>query len=964
MWKKAKRILTVSVLLLVLVLSGLPLSNTAKAEDGVFEIRSKSDWLRFAKNCRTDIWSEGLTVELKSDLNLSGEAGAMVPVFCGTFHGGGHSITGLWLEVSTDTTGLFRVLEENASVSGLTVYGGIKTEKERSITGILCGENKGTIQNCRVYGYLKSYEDTGAVAGKNSGIIEQCTSQAEVIGTYRTGGIAGTNEGRLEGCQNSGKINPEANEAAVNTGGISGANNGEILSCTNSGDIGYLHTGYNVGGICGISRGFIEGCKNSGKVFGRRDVGGICGQMEPSFRLEYGKNAMQLLDNNLSGFTDSLNGALAMVESAFNEGAFGLNDLIWQLNGFVSGFSDNVSWLFSQTSWVDDARGYLELIRGELEQIKESLAGRGDTADITFQMEILLESFTELDPALWEGKLEELSQLIGQLSLTLEDVPFIGDHVSNLSGAFRALAETVVSGFQDFGNNSTWILEDTASQLSGLRENLAGFLGDTGEDISSVRESVGGALDALSALQASVEDVLNGKESQTEDLSAQISARDNGMIITSENSGEVSADYNVGGILGNLSAELSLNQESEASPSLDDLLFTDTTLFVRATVHACRNSGEISAKYDYAGGISGYGTRGAVLNCENSGNVRAERSYAGGLGGRFRGRIENGASIGKVSSLSYAGGLAGEAKAIYYSIAVPELEPDGANFGAVAGALDEGSGNLFVNETFGAVNGITYSEVAREVSYRELLETVDVPRSFRNLTVRFLVDGKEVKKVLVPYGDPFPEFPEEEVREDAYWSWDEPEEDTVYHSQDISGSWKHLITTLATEEDPPMFLAEGVFTDDAKLKAEELDASQTEIPGSPGESFAAGLIRDLAGTEQAEKESQFPEKVSYRITVENSDAEEFTLRYLQENDGWIYVEREGNIQKANVKRDGKYLVFQMNNGEAFTFVKGYDLAPLSLYWNVRLWMSAALALAALIGIIVGLTAGKKAAKPV
>ena len=985
MRKKIRRILTAAALLLVLLVSGLPVSNLTKAADGILEIRSKEDWLRFAKNCRLDAYSEGLQVELKTDLDLTGEAEIMVPVFCGTFNGGGHAVSGVWLEVTTDTTGLFRVLEGTAAVSGLKVYGGIKAETERKTAGILCGENNGTVRNCKVYGYLKSYEDVGSVAGKNYGTIENCSSEAQIEGTYRTGGISGTNEGVLTNCQNYGSVNPEANEAAVNAGGIAGLNAGEIVSCINSGNIGYLHTGYNVGGICGMNRGFLEGCKNTAKVYGRRDVGGIAGQMEPSFRLEYGKNAMQLLNNNISGFSDSLNNAMAVIEDAFNQGAYGLNDLVWQINTFAYGLSDSVSWLFDQTDWTNDAKGYIDLIRSELEQLKESLAGRGEVGDLTVRIEGLLDSFIEVDPSLWDGKLEELSQLLGQLTLYFEDVPIPGDHIGNISRAFRALAETVITGFQSFGDNSTSILEDTVSQLSGLRGSLSDFLSNTGEEISAVRGSVSDALNALSALQASAQDVLDGKNSDTEDLSDQIAAKENGMLITSENFGEVSADYNVGGVLGNLSAELSMDQESQAAPSLDDLLFTDTTLFVRATVHACRSNGSVSAKYDYAGGICGYGTRGAVLNCENSGNVQAERGYAGGLAGRFRGTIKNGASIGKVSSQTYAGGIAGEAKTINACMTIPEIDSDGANCGAIAGALDLGNGNLYVNDALGAVNGITYQEVAQEVSYETMLKNPLIPQSFRNLTLRFVADGKEVERIMVPYGDPYPEFPKEEARDDEYWSWDKPDGDRVYKSETISGSWKKMIKTLSTDEDPPEFLAEGQFTDNAKLIAEKLpspvfpealtgtkpqdkaaetvqDESKTESQDSAdGQKNLTGSAKDISAAITGGAPSELSGE-SYQISIENSDAEEITLRYLQEEDGWIYVNADGKMQKADIKRDGKYLVFPIRNGGEFTFVKGYDLSPLKSWWDIRLWVNAALALAAIIAVIAGLLISKKKKK--
>lgn len=929
MRQKIKNILTAAVLLLVLLAASIPVPFTAKAGEGILEIRSKEDWISFAENCRIDSYSEGLQVFLKTDLDLTGESGITVPVFCGSFNGEGHSVTGIWLEASTDTMGLFRILTPDASVSSLTIYAGIRTEKERSVTGLLCGENQGQIENCVVFGSVKSYSDVGAVAGKNSGAIANCTSQAVTEGTLRTGGIAGLNEGTILGCTNMGDVNTGANEGAVSAGGIAGENAGQILSCGNQGKIGYLHTGYNVGGIAGYNRGYIEYCTNRQSVLGRRDVGGISGQMEPSFRLEYGKNAMRLLNNNVSGFSDSLNNAMAVIEDAVSNGAAGLNNVLWQIGDFTRGFTDNVEWLFSQMGWVTDSASYIEGIRSELQNIKNAFPGRSDISEIIAMIEQVLDDLANCDPDEYDRHLEELMNLLARLVEKIQNLPIVSEYIADISALFRGLADSVIGGFQSFGEDSTWVLEDTVFQIAGLREGIAAFLGTTEADIANVRESVSGVLSSLTALQSSAMDVLDGKSSGTEDISSQVSAKEKGMIVNSENSAVISGDYNIGGILGNLSAELSLDQESEALPSLDDLLFTDTTLFVRATVYACKNEGDVSARYDYAGGISGYGTRGLLLNCENSGNAKAERNYAGGAAGYFRGTVEETSSIGNISALSYAGGIAGEGKEINYCRTIPVIDSKGANCGAVAGTMDSGSENRFVNDAVGGVNGISYAGYAYPVSYEEMIEDPGSPQSFRRVVVRFVVDGEEYSKVLVAYGDPVPPYPDVPEKEDQFWSWNQPEEDTVLYSQTIGGEWKNMITTISTGGDTPEFLAEGLFTDEAKLSAEKLSGNASE------------------------------EEQSYRVLVENYDGEELTVRWHMEDSGVLFAGEKEGEQILSYKRDGKYIVFPLKNGESFTFAKGEDLSFLELFWNIRFWISAAVFAAAIALLILMHVLGKK-----
>lgn len=79
-----------ALLSLVLCLSLLP---PAWAAGDTISISSITDFLDFAQSCQSDAYSKGLTVELQTDLDLSGSGFTSIPVFCGTFHGNGHKIT-------------------------------------------------------------------------------------------------------------------------------------------------------------------------------------------------------------------------------------------------------------------------------------------------------------------------------------------------------------------------------------------------------------------------------------------------------------------------------------------------------------------------------------------------------------------------------------------------------------------------------------------------------------------------------------------------------------------------------------------------------------------------------------------------------------------------------------------------------------------------------------------------------
>ena len=87
--------------------------------------------------------------------------------------------------------------------------------------------------------------------------------------------------------------------SSFDTGGIAGYNAGTIRGSENRAIVGYQHVGYNVGGIAGRSCGYITDCENSGAVYGRKDVGGICGQMEPYVEMQLSESTLSKLQTQL-----------------------------------------------------------------------------------------------------------------------------------------------------------------------------------------------------------------------------------------------------------------------------------------------------------------------------------------------------------------------------------------------------------------------------------------------------------------------------------------------------------------------------------------------------------------------------------------------------------------------------------------------------------------------------------------
>ena len=199
--------------------------------------------------------------------------------FNGAFDGGGHTISGLYVSLYTDSVGLFGYIGSSGTIKNLTVSGSVAGG---SRVGGIAVSNRGLITNCTnectVSG--SSYYVAGIVADNDGGRVEHCHNNGAVGGSgYEMGGIVGINTGgSIEYCDNQGTINSSRdNDGKI--GGICGESydGGSIKNCDNNGAVN--GTGDNIGGIVGQSRsGSIENCNNSGTVTGSSDnIGGIAG---------------------------------------------------------------------------------------------------------------------------------------------------------------------------------------------------------------------------------------------------------------------------------------------------------------------------------------------------------------------------------------------------------------------------------------------------------------------------------------------------------------------------------------------------------------------------------------------------------------------------------------------------------------------------------------------------------------
>ena len=206
-----------SLLLCLTMLSGIAVTAFAEeaeeteppVEITTITIETVEEFLAFAENCLLDTYSQNLCVELRGNIDLSGQAFAGIPIFCGTFHGNGKAITGLSVTCDGSNLGLFRYLTETAVVSGLHVEGAVEPQGSRGTVGGLAGNNAGQITDCTFTGTVSGGDYVGGLVGNNgvAGIIENCAVSGDVHGNHFVGGIAGSNSGVIRDCENAAPIN-------------------------------------------------------------------------------------------------------------------------------------------------------------------------------------------------------------------------------------------------------------------------------------------------------------------------------------------------------------------------------------------------------------------------------------------------------------------------------------------------------------------------------------------------------------------------------------------------------------------------------------------------------------------------------------------------------------------------------------------------------------------------------------
>ncbi len=923
-------------------------------EKPTVHITTVDELLQLAKDCSLDTYSTHRTVLLDADLDLVGQGFAGIPIFNGTFDGQGHTISNLNLVQDGSVVGFFRYLESDAVVQNLTLQGRAMPVGSRRTIGSVAGSNAGTVKNCSFVGVSSGVSMVGGIVGQNlsGGVVDGCTVTGSVYGAHFVGGIAGDNHGVIANCVNKASVNTkvEQNEIDISSltlkdligtenvaditdiGGVAGSSAGVVKNCQNLGTVGYQHMGYNVGGIVGSQTGYVTACTNYGTVYARKEAGGIVGQMEPNSILEYEKDTLQILGEQLEELQtlvdhacDDANAAASDTSAQLNVLQSNVTNARAALERLLQTTADNVT--IGQTDTTVDLGALKDSLKGEStpsESTEETPAPEApaseapaESAPAETPAEPAPAEEPTTEPAPAESPAEEVPSASEEEARAVHGQPEPTD-----SDEATPSVGVVDPDFSTLGDNNIWsdlgeALPDTMqvtvptvevtdrdainasqSDLSGTLNSVANTIAALNSSGSSNSQTLINDVRAITKQMNKIGNTLAGAGDNTadpDDLYSDISDTDTesdttGKVAYCVNHGTVDADINAGGITGAMARENDLDPEDDYHTTGSDSM--NFKLKSRVVIRGCANYGEVTGKKQGFGGIVGNMEMGSVLSSWNYGSIiAADAIGVGGIAGSSKATIRESGAKCRLAGAKQVGGIAGSGYDIDTCRAMVVIDEGTEQLGAIAGTVDDPrsgdiTGNTFVDEGVAGLDDVSYADIAAPLPFDEFAAQENLPGAFKKITVHFTAEGNCVAEFTLDYGgsltpDQFPEVPQ---KNGSWGVWTDTDLTNLTFDAVVEAEYNDKTSVLQSEQQRDgraLLLVEGSFDSNDKLELQPC----TENP-QPGtlESWLLPVQDELAHT------------VRY-LTPHDPDTMQL---WLKTADGW---------QAWDAQTDGSYLKF-------------------------------------------------------
>jgi DNA-binding ferritin-like protein len=713
----------------------------------------------------------------------------------------------------------------------------------------------GFITNLNISGSINvtgSQENIGGIAGVNKGVINESSFSGKVNASTATGAIAGYNHenAKIVSCTSDADI-----LATNQTGGIAGVNDGLISSCTSKSRVNTqeLDTTLDIGGV---DVGTLNLTQN---VIDRNDMGGIAGESTGiiSDCVNYGKIGFAHTGYNVGGIAGKQSGK---VITCSNEGEiYGRKDV----GGIVGQAEPDIESEYLNDR-VDDVQSSIDIINSTLNNMSTSM--NNASSDVKSYTENIIDQYNELLDKL-QDKLngnndndEKIEDFVDDISKDIEN--------STVADDIHGLADTVDSEIRT--------IADSIERISAQIKNIGNTVTET--------------MDVVTSDDDYIEDISSADSAQNSD----------GVIAKSVNRGAVHGDINAGGIAGTMNVEYDVDPEY-------DLDITETTnVRLRSTVSDvviyCINYGEVNSKKDCAGGIVGLQELGLVYGSEGYGTVKSETgNYAGGIAGNSASAITDSYSLCNVESEDYTGGICGKGYTMQNCISIPAILGDGEAKGSLAGIIEsdgEVSTNIFVNDIYGGIDDINYSGKADSASYEAVMAMENIPDGFHRVTLVFKADGNVIDTKNIAYNANLgvSELPSIPDKDGFYAQWPENiVSKPILQNTVVEAEYHVWIESvagdIASQNDKPLFIAEGKFYDDNKITLSKCDTDN--LSGDIEYSYAW----KMRGTDVKDKGTK-----TCHFYIKNT---------LGSSEVWYRDNADSGWVKADAKEHGSYMTAEI-----------------------------------------------------
>ena len=428
-----------------------------------------------------------------------------------------------------------------------------------------------------------------------------------------------------------------------------------------------------------------------------------------------------------------------------------------------------------------------------------------------------------------------LGEMPGQTNQLMSDM-------KSITGSMDKMTDELDDILDDFDDEMDTMKDDLRQKGNTISDTLDNTSDTLHTDFDGVRDSLDRVKDQFDVIRGTVSDALDELKNRIDDKSIYVDVSEltdatagDGKIISSTNSGEVYVDTQGGGIAGAIvktnpqkaSAWFFQDKNDDEDDDEDDS--DNITRHVLAAIFSSSNTADITVKGDYAGGIVGKADYGIIVAAENYGDILTDGGkYAGGIAGRCDNTIRDSYVLSGVSGDGYVGGVAGRGEDISGNYVCAYLDMDSyvKSSGAVVGKADGVvKDNYFVDNGYGAVDGVTRSSEAESMDYDSLIQLGNMPLNFTQFTVRFMNGEQVVWQNTFAYGDELPEenYPDLPKSKDGYVYWEEKDVSPIHRNVTVHAVYRAYMPALTADaeaEKSPVLMG-GDFYPDTKISVRE-----------------------------------------------------------------------------------------------------------------------------------------------